>query len=137
MQFFDTTRKGSWHSSMFDELPGGTYQLHSHGPIEDPFKKAPSTTRTTFNPMRASVSGDKELECVKCQFDKMNRPNPKNWDMPKPSGEPRKKPKLNVNISGIPHRRPQKWAMKCPVCSPSVSIGKRPEHSCQTAASKI
>ena len=33
MQFFDTTRKGSWHSSLFDELPGGTYQLQSHGPI--------------------------------------------------------------------------------------------------------
>ena len=46
MQFFYTTRKGSWHSSMFDKLPGGTYQLHSHGPIENPFKKAPSTTRT-------------------------------------------------------------------------------------------
>ena len=51
MQFFDTTRKGSWHSSMFDELPGGTYQLRSHGPIEDPFQKPPSTTRTTFNSM--------------------------------------------------------------------------------------
>ena len=39
MQFFNTTRKGSWHSSMFDKLLGGTYLLHSHGPIEDPFKK--------------------------------------------------------------------------------------------------
>ena len=89
MHFFDTTRKGSWHSSMFDELPGGTYQLHSHGPIEDPFKKPPSTTRTIFNSMQAGVSGDKELECVKHEFDKINRPKPKKLNMPKPSAKPR------------------------------------------------
>ena len=32
MKFNDTTRKGSWHSSLFEELPSGNYLLRSHGP---------------------------------------------------------------------------------------------------------
>ena len=52
------------------------------------------------------MSGDKELECVKCEFDKINRPKPKKPDMPKPSTKPRGKLKLNVEVYGIPVRRP-------------------------------
>ena len=106
MQFFNTTRKGLWHSSMFDQLPGGMYQLCSHGPIDDPFKKPLSTGRTTLNSMGVVVTGDKELQHVKCEFDKINKPKPKNPDKPKPSGQPKQQTKLNVEIHRIPVRRP-------------------------------
>ena len=36
MVFNDTTRIGSLHNSMFQEVTGGTYQLHSHGPVDEP-----------------------------------------------------------------------------------------------------
>ena len=105
----------------FDELPGGMYQLRLHGPIDDPFRKSPSTGRTTLNSMQAGVTGDKNLQCVKHEFDKINKPKPKNPDKPKPSGQPKQQPKLNVEIHGIPVRRPWKWAKKCPMCPMSSS----------------
>ena len=49
MQLYDTTRKGSWHSLLFEELPSGNYELRSHGPIDER-TKAP-VTRTTLNSM--------------------------------------------------------------------------------------
>ena len=78
VQFFYTTRKGLWHSCLFDELPGGTYQLCSHGPIKDLAKKSPSTGRTTLNSTQAGFTGDKELQHVKCEnLTKSTSLNPK------------------------------------------------------------
>ena len=72
--FNDTTRKGSLHSSMFQEAAGGTCQLCSHGPMDEP-KDAPPT-RTTLNSMSAGLMEEKELLRVKHEYHKMHKPKP-------------------------------------------------------------
>ena len=74
--------------------------------------------------MRAGVTGEKDLLHVKHEFDKINKPKPKNPNRPKQSVDPKPRPKLNVQIHGIPVRRPQKWAMKCPVCTDVFQLVK-------------
>ena len=105
MQFSDTTRKGSLHSSMFEEVTGGTYQLCLHGPIDEPKESAGG--RTTLNSMCAGLMEEKEIQKVKCEYDKINRilQEHKNSEG-KP--KPQKKPKLNVELHGIPVHKPRK-----------------------------
>ena len=105
MQFSDTTRKGSLHSSMFEEVAGGTYQLHSHGPIDEPKESAGG--RTTLNSMRAGLMEEKEIQKVKHEYDKINRILQEHKNS-KSKPKPQKKPKLNVELHGIPVRNPEK-----------------------------
>ena len=117
MKFNDTTRKGSWHSSLFEELPSGNYQLRSHGPIDEP-TKVPVTSRTTLNSMRAGLTSNKDLQHVKHEYDKMHLPRHK---PPQPEHvpdcrKPKAKCKLHVQVHGLQVRKPRKRAFKCPVC---------------------
>ena len=116
MQFFYTTRKGLWHSCLFDELPGGTYQLHSHGPVEQHEKKSPPFRRTTLNSMRAGIIGDKALQHVKHEFDRIHKAHPQKPKKTKPKCQQKQQCQLNVEIHGLPVRRPQKHSIKCPMC---------------------
>ena len=113
MQFSDTTRKGSLHSSMFEEVAGGTYQLRSHGPIDEPKESAGGWT--TLNSMRAGLMEEKEIQKVKHEHDKINRILQEHKNS-KSKPKPQKKPKLNVELHGIPVRKPRKRDFNCPVC---------------------
>ena len=74
MVFNDTTRKGLLHSSMFQEVAGGTYQLRSHGPVDEPEDTPPK--RTTLNSMSAGLMEEKDLLRVKCECNKMHQTKP-------------------------------------------------------------
>ena len=113
MQFSDTTRKGSLHSSMFEEVAGGTYQLCSHGPIDEP--KEPAGGWTTLNPMHARLMEEKEIQKVKDEYDKINRILQEHKN-PRGKPKPQRKPKLNVELHRIPVCKPRKRDFKCPVC---------------------
>ena len=120
MVFNDTTRKGSLHSSMFQEVAGGTYQLCSHGPVDEP-KDAPST-RTTLNSMSAGLMEEKDLLKTKHEYNKMHQPKP----TPQPTKEKPKrgKPRLQVKVHGIPVCTPWKRDIKCPVCKQVFNLVK-------------
>ena len=111
MMSSDTTRKGYLHSSMFEDIGGGNYQLQSHGPIDE-LKDVPAGG-TTLNSMHAGLMDKKQLAKAKRDYDKMNRspPVPKQKE---PS--PKHKPELNVKVHGIPVMRPRKRDLKCSVC---------------------
>ena len=95
---------------MFDETGGGTNQLHSHGPVNEP-KEAPPG-RTTQNSMQAGLMDEKQLQKAKCQFEK-NEQASSYPEAKKPS--PKHKPELEVQVHGIPVQRPRKRDIKCPV----------------------
>ena len=107
MQFNDTTRKGSWHSLLFEELPSGNYQLMSHGPIIVP-EKPGTSSRTTFNSMRAGITGHKELQHFKHEYDKMHKPRPKLPEPHKDNGQP--KPTTPANLHQ--HQKHFDWPSK-------------------------
>ena len=109
MQFSDTTRKGSLHSSVFEEIGGGTYQLCSHGPIDEPKELAGGWK--TLNSMHAGLMEEKQLQKAKREYEKMNKILQEH-KKPKPKG----KPKLNVEVHGIPVCKPRHMDLKCPVC---------------------
>ena len=71
MNFSDATREGSLHSHLFEELPGGQYQLRLGGPVESPKSH---TGRKTLNTVRAALIGDKELAKAKREFEKLTKP---------------------------------------------------------------
>ena len=91
MQFNDTTRKGSLHSGMLEEVAGGSYQLQTHGPIDEE-KDAP-LGRTTLNSMCEGLKDQKQLDKVQHEFDKMYKPAP----VPKP-----KNPMGQISQKGNP-----------------------------------
>ena len=117
MKFNDTTRKGSWPSSLFQELPSGNYQLRSHGPIDEP-TKAPVTSRTTLNSMQAGLTSTKDLQRVKCEYDKMHLPRhkPTQPEHVPDCQKAKAKRKLHVQVHRLQVRKPRNRALKCPVC---------------------
>ena len=121
MQFSDTTRKGSLHSSMFEEIGSGTYQLHSHGPIDKP-KEAPGCWKT-LNSIRAGLMEEKELQKAKCEYDKLNKILQEH-KKPRGTPKPKDKPKLKVEIHGIPVWKPRERDLKCLVCKDIFNLVK-------------
>ena len=109
MMFDDTTRKGSLHSSMFEDIDGGKYQLRSHGPIDE--QKFVAGTRTTLNSMHAGLVDKKQLAQAKHDYEKINRPTA----APKHK-KTTPKAQLNVKVHGIPVRSRHQRDLKCPVC---------------------
>ena len=59
---------------MFQEVAGGTYQLRSHGPVDEPEDTPPK--RTTLNSMSAGLMEEKDLLRVKCEYNKMHQTKP-------------------------------------------------------------
>ena len=119
MQFSDTTRKGSLHSSIFEEISSGTYQLCSHGPIDEP--KEPASGQKTLNSMHAGLMEEKQLQKAKCEYEKINKIS---QEHKKPKPKPKGKPKLNVKIHDIPVRKPRERDLKCPVCKDKFHLVK-------------